>query len=317
MNDIILVSDHLPSVDRLAAVMESARRNLRPATWHALEMDAGARRRWCEATGTSPALPIAPGTVATLLRAESTAGKSVATVKRRAATLAKLHKLAGLPNPCQDELVRLELRGIANERGTDQHQAAGLTKDDVHKIAGRLAADEKPDRKDLRDVALMLVGRDLLARASELVSITVDAITWQDETALVAMRRGKTSTETETYFVGPDAAAALRVWIEAAGITAGPVWRTVNKAGRVGECAIGARDFSRALRDQAKRARIGTSFSGHSLRVGMAQDLTADNFEAAGIMQAAGWTTPRMLARYTRKLAAGQGVVAKYHAKHK
>jgi hypothetical protein len=34
-------------------------------------------------------------------------------------------------------------------------------------------------------------------------------------------------------------------------------------------------------------------------------------------MQAAGWRTPAMLARYTRKLEAKRGELAKYHARHK
>jgi hypothetical protein len=58
-------------------------------------------------------------------------------------------------------------------------------------------------------------------------------------------------------------------------------------------------------------------YSAHSQLAGMAQDLTAANVDGACIMQAAGWSTPAMLTRYTRRLDAKRGAIAKYHARHK
>lgn len=56
-------------------------------------------------------------------------------------------------------------------------------------------------------------------------------------------------------------------------------------------------------------------FSGHSARVGMAQDLLADGADLASLMQAARWKSPRMAMRYTEALAAGAGAVARLHAR--
>ena len=50
--------------------------------------------------------------------------------------------------------------------------------------------------------------------------------------------------------------------------------------------------------------------SGHSARVGMAQDLTAHGIELPAIMQAGRWKSSRMPARYGEKLAAGRNAVA-------
>jgi hypothetical protein len=89
------------------------------------------------------------------------------------------------------------LRAIARERGTQQRQAAPLTLKDSHKIEAKVLTDDAP-LKGVRDIALLFVGKDLLARASELVSLSVDAICFDadDSTAHVALRRRKTSTET-------------------------------------------------------------------------------------------------------------------------
>jgi integrase len=226
------------------------------------------------------------------------------------------------------------MREIARTRKTDQKQAPGLTGRDADRIVERvapapnlaskgldLAALERIKKpKDLRDVAMLLVGRDILARANELVSLNLGAVEFrEDGTALVAMCRGKTSTESETYFVGAEAAAALQRWIAAAGFTdpAAALFQGLTKGGKLTGCRLLPGDVGRTIKALGKRTGVGGKFSAHSLRVGMAQDLTADNIEGAAIMQAAGWTTPRMLTRYTKHLAAERGAVARHYAKHK
>ena len=50
--------------------------------------------------------------------------------------------------------------------------------------------------------------------------------------------------------------------------------------------------------------KIGASngtFSGHSMRVGAAQDLLAKGFDVAAIMRAGGWKSADTLARYLEK----------------
>jgi len=66
----------------------------------------------------------------------------------------------------------------------------------------------------------------------------------------------------------------------------------------------------------AERAGIdATLISGHSARVGMAQDLVAHGAELAAVMQAGRWKSPTMPARYAERLSAGRGAVAQYYGK--
>jgi len=63
----------------------------------------------------------------------------------------------------------------------------------------------------------------------------------------------------------------------------------------------------------AARAGIdATNVSGHSCRIGMAQDLTASAFGLPEIMQAGRWRSPAMVARYTERLTAARGAVARF-----
>lgn len=285
-----------------------------PSTERAYQADFDAFRAWCAIAQLSP-LPATPETVATYLRSQSAAGRAVATLRRRAATIARLHTAAGLPSPCRSEPVRLALRALARERGTQQRQASPITLRDAHKIEAKILTDDAR-LKDVRDLALLLVGKDLLARASELVSLTVDAVTFdvEDGTAHIVLRRRKTSTETQDCLIGPDAAAALKRWLQEAGISSGPIFRSITKGGKPTDTQLTTRDVSRILKALASRARLDASrVSSHSLRVGTAVDCVAANIDAASIMQAGGWTSVRMVARYTSKLAAKRGAIARLH----
>lgn len=315
MNSAIIESPalHAETAGRLQAWATEARSALADNTLRAYRIDGERFGGWCRAQGLE-ALPASPATVAAFLRAEAEGGKSVATIKRRAATIARLHAAAGLRNPCTDELVRLALKGIARTKGTDQRQAAALTDRDAAAIRGRMG----DGLRDARDLALLLVGRDLLARASELVAVRVTDIEHGvDGGAIVNLRRHKTSTETHPYFIGIEAAQALRDWLARAGITDGLAFRSVNKAGKAGDTALSRRDVSRILKARASAARLGHAggVSGHSLRVGMAVDLVAAGLDVASVMQAGGWRTERMVARYSERIAAGRGAVARFYAR--
>jgi hypothetical protein len=139
MSDISLRPDFLPveSAARLHAWVAVAKEALAGNTQRAYAADSRAFANWCQSQGV-PTLPAVPATVVAYLRAEFEAGKSVATLRRRTATISRMHRAAGLPNPCDDELVRLTVKGIARGRGTDQRQAAGLTERDAVTIRAHL-----------------------------------------------------------------------------------------------------------------------------------------------------------------------------------
>ncbi len=300
---------------RLAEWGYRARGAFAPNTERALRADSAAFSAWCMASAVT-ALPATPDTIAAFLRAQADDGKAIATLRRRTATIARMHRAAGLPNPCDSETIRLTLRAIARAKGTQQKQAAPLSRRDADRIIDRIAA-EGARLRDRRDVALMLVGRDLLARASELISITVDAVEWiAEDAARIALRRHKTSTQPVWCRLGPDAATALRIWLEAAQITSGTVFRSVTKGGQVTNRALSVRDVGRIILSLTARAKLqgqSARFSSHSLRVGMAIDLVAASVESAAIMQAAGWKSARMLAHYTERLECDRGAIAKYY----
>jgi integrase len=166
------------------------------------------------------------------------------------------------------------------------------------------------DIAGLRDAALIRVAYDTMCRRSELVALALEDVDFgEDGTATVMIRRSKTDQEGvgSVRFIAADTVRALRAWITAAGICTGPLYRTLRN-GVVGG-ALDEGDVSRIY-----KRRGGDEFSGHSTRVGAAQDMASAGLELPEIMQAGGWKTPGMVARYTERMAAQRGAAAKLAA---
>ena len=163
--------------------------------------------------------------------------------------------------------------------------------------------------------------RDLLARRSEAVALELADVTGsRDGSATVLIRRSKTdqSGQGETRWLAPATVERLRAWLAASGIHEGPIFRAVNKAGGTGGPLTGG-EVPRILKRLAALAPglDPAAVSGHSCRVGMAQDLVAAGEELAGVMQAGRWRSPMMPARYAEKLEAGRGAVARFYGKRR
>jgi integrase len=167
----------------------------------------------------------------------------------------------------------------------------------------------------LRDIALLLVGRDMLARRSELAALEVSDLDLDAGTAII--RRSKTDQygEGAILYLAPRTRGFVRRYLAEAGIVDGCVFRPLSRGGNVRGDSLDARDVARIFRRIVDRTPgldpVGVS--GHSVRIGMAQDLVADGVDLPSLMQAGRWRSPRMPARYGEKLAAGHNAVARWY----
>lgn len=302
--------------ETLARSAHHARGTMAPETVRAWERSRKAFFRWCEDQDRS-ALPADGELVAEYVDALTAKGDKPATIRQAVWGISVTHRMAKYPDPAKAEEVRLALKRMARAVGTRQRQAAPLGEDDVRLILRQVGT--KP--AELRNVALLLVMRDLLVRRSEAVALQVDDVAFgRDGSATVLIRRSKTDQAGagETRWLAPATVERLRAWLDAAAITEGLIFRAINKGGAVGG-ALSGWDVSRILKQLAKLAPglDPKTVSGHSCRVGMAQDLVAAGEELAGVMQAGRWRSPMMPARYAEKLEAGRGAVARFHAKRR
>ena len=199
------------------------------------------------------------------------------------------------------------------EQGRAQTQAAPLNR----KLVEKMLEAPGVTLRHLRNRAILAVSYDTLARRSELVALTMaDLATADDGSATITIRRSKADQEGvgSTRYVAPDTMQYVRVWIERAGIRDGHLFRAVNKGGAVGG-PLTPGEVARAFKVMA--AAVGVpqegiaAISGHSCRVGAAQDMVKEGIEMPHVMQAGGWRTMEMVSRYAKHLEARRGGSAK------
>ncbi|MGE0736613.1 MAG: site-specific integrase [Alphaproteobacteria bacterium] len=206
--------------------------------------------------------------------------------------------------------MRLALKRMVRGRGARQKQAAPVTFEIASKLLGAVGAG----LHGARDRALLCVAYDTLCRRSELVALSVaDVQDDEDGSGSILVRRSKGDQEGHgsVRYLAPQTVQAVRDWLHAAHITEGALFRSLGRAGAVGD-PLTPQEVARILRRLCLRAGIDPAgIGGHSTRVGAAQDMVAAGLEVGEIMQAGGWKTPVMVARYAERLSVRRGAAAK------
>ncbi len=229
---------------------------------------------------------------------------SVATLARRVASISKAHAAGGLHSPARSELVRSTLRGIRRTRGQPQRRARPLTKEDLFSVLATI----RDGPKDARDRALLLVGFAGAFRRSELVAINCTDVEPVKQGVVVHVHRSKTDQEGAGRKVGIPygrtrgcPVTALTDWLGRAGIEEGPVFRPVDRHGRVGNARLSGEAVSLAVKGRAADVGLNPDdYSGHSLRAGLATSAAAAGVSSWKIRQQTGHASDAMLARYIR-----------------
>lgn len=292
-------------------------------------------------------LPAAAKTVAAFLKDQADHGKKAATLSRYASSIARLHSLAGLPDPTRSEYVRLELKAQRRSLGVRQRQAKGLRfKGEVADpllAAGPVGVCVEamlvaaPDNiQGHRDRALLSLAFDTGMRRSEIVAVRWPHIErgTQGGGRLFVPRSKSDQEGAGSYaFLSARTMAAIAQWGQFSQDRRGPVFRRLHrslKSGGDDTWTVGAGLTSqsvtliyRAMLDAAgAQGLLGmidpaefetwrASLTAHSTRVGLTQDLFASGQDLAGIMQALRWKSPAQPARYAQALAAEANAAAK------
>jgi len=263
---------------------------------------------WCQSEGLS-ALPAAPETVAAYVLALAQRGVSCSTVSLALAAISAAHRAAGLESPTTALIVSKAAKGYRRTHGVAVHKATAATGEIVKKMIWALMnADQK--LRNLRDVALLSVGFAGAFRRSELVALDVEDLSWDmrdgREVVLATIRRSKTDQEgqgmTKAIFATEDAQSSptllLRRWLDAAGISAGPVFRRVRKGGQVQETRLDDQTVRAAIRRAASLAGLSMELSAHSLRSGFVTSAIRRGESERAIMNQTGHRSSAVMRGY-------------------
>jgi integrase len=176
---------------------------------------------------------------------------------------------------------------------------------------------EPRNLRDMRDRALVAMAYDTMCRREELVSLKVEDIEAGSEgSGSVLIRRSKTDSTGEgaTAYLSPLAMRLVSVWLKESGLKAGPLFVRVLGPSGIGE-SLTPQVVSTVFRKVGQwiglERKEWERISGHSVRVGAAQDLLALNIDLSSIMQAGRWRDTRMPMRYGEKVLAQRGGMAR------
>lgn len=254
--------------------------------------------KWCEARNRNP-FPATPNLLAKFI-ADQTERCASSTIKRRLAAVSKMHRLMKLENPVSDEEVKLALRRSFRGKFQRPRQATGITKKMRDQLIGACSSN---DLADIRDRALIATGYDALARRSELSSLYTQDISITESGSKLIVRRSKNDQYGygRIAYLSKNTTKLICDWMESANITEGPLFRPIRN-NFVGYNALHPHSISRIIKRAATKAGLSEnvvkSLSGHSMRIGAAQEMMVAGFDILPIMVAGGWKTTNVVARY-------------------
>lgn len=218
------------------------------------------------------------------------------TLALRLTALSQWHIHQGFADPTATPTVRKTLAGIARIHGKPKKKAKALLVEDMERIVTYLTCLNTLKAK--RDNALLQIGFFGGYRRSELVSLEVSHVTSEPDGIVITLRRSKTDQEgTGIIKAIPYGdglccpAKALRTWLNAAGITSGPLFRPISKWNEVGMDALHAGSVNSILEACAKMTGLDyvPHLSSHSLRRGMATSAYRAGADPRDIKRQGGW----------------------------
>lgn len=250
-------------------------------------------------------IPCPPHALAEYL-AELVTAHAVATIQRRLAAIAKAHRALGHDDPYRAEIVRATMSGIRRTKGMAQREARALQRDDLFAVLDRMG--ERPI--DIRDKALLLIGFAGAFRRSELVGFDCGDFKHVGRGIVLHLRRSKTDQTGQGRKIAiPHGRTRwcpvrhLADWIAHAEIEEGPLFRSIDRHGHISPDRSSGDAVSTIIKRRVEAAGFDpATFSGHSLRAGLATSAAMAGASSWKIRQQTGHKSDAMLARYIRSV---------------
>jgi len=264
---------------------------------------------YCESIN-SNSLPAEPSKISTYIEKLTEDGWRSASIRQTIASIATIHTLNNYANPTMDSEVKLALKRMHRKIGRFSKQANGITKAMLDDI---LVATENSLR-GYRDRALLLIAYDTMCRRSELVNIKLDNISEQKNYAkeyssstVIFIEQSKTDQEANGRWlkIGFQATQALNNWLKVSKIKDGYLFRGISRNEKLSD-GLTPGQICRIYKRLARAAGFDNDFishvSGHSMRVGAAQDLLISGASLPVMMAKGRWSKPDTVMRYVEKV---------------
>ena len=241
---------------------------------------------------------------------------TVNTLRQRLAALARWHQDQGFPDPTKAPLVKKVIKGIAEEHPYQERQAKPLQLEQLKSVVTwlerRLGQAQQDNQRaqvlqGLRNRAMLLMGFWRGFRSDELCRLRIEHIeVVPGEGMTLFLPRSKTDRQSRGRAYPVPALSQLCPvtayldWINAAGLSAGPVFRSLSRWGQIGETSLHPDSLNAILKNLWKDAGLieADRYSSHSLRRGFAHWASAHRWDLKTLMDYVGWRDPKSALRY-------------------
>ena len=234
------------------------------------------------------------------------------TIDRRIASLVKWSSILEWDDPRSSHKVKARIAKIRKEVKKNSKQAEGLR---IEHLKQALEALTPSIARDCQDAAMIWVAFETLCRESEMTSFDWEDIKVDpDGSGTLEIESSKTDQEGEGAIqsISTVTVALLMNWKRVCSVDSGPIFRGVYSSGKLGD-RMSTRAVDRCYKRIAKRIGLEPSiFSGHSTRVGAAQDMVEAGIDSAKILLAGRWASDAMLVRYAKRIRAKKSGMADY-----
>ena len=251
---------------------------------------------FCSKNGLS-SMPTEPKILSIYLTHLSSYSK-FSTLKRRIASISVIHKMKGHYLDTKHPIIMENLHGIKRVKGIIQKAKKPILINDLKSIINIIDEVSQPEKKKLRDKALILIGFSGGFRRSELVNIHYDNLDFVNEGVKIFIKRSKTDqsgqgmTKAIPYFDNKKFCPVekLKDWINFLEIRSGRVFEISDKS------------VALIIKKYALLSGLDPNkYGGHSLRSGFATSAAEFGAEERNIMAMTGHKTTQMVRRYIQE----------------
>lgn len=261
-------------------------------------------------------LPATAESVARYL-SDYAASLAINTLKHRLSAISRWHVDNNFPDPTRTQVVRQVMKGIRNLHAAPEKRAKPLVLDLLQQVndwlergeaAGVAQGDHHRQLRHTRDRAMLLIGFWRGFRSDELVHLQVEHIEvtpGKGMTCYLPKSKGDRQAEGRTFQCPALSrlcpVTAYERWIAVSGLKSGPVFRGIDRWGKLNAKGMSSKSLIPWLRDLLTAAGIKDpeAFSSHSLRRGFAGWARSSGWDLQDMMTYVGWTDIKSAMRYT------------------
>ena len=258
----------------------------------------------------------ATGNVISRYLADHAGALAINTLRQRLAALSRWHVDHGFADPTKAPLVRQVLKGIRSVHPSAEKRARPLELEVVQQTDQWLEmaignAQRCKDRSALlrhtRNRSLLLLGFWRGFRSDELVNLqveNVDVSPGEGLSCYLSRSKGDRQMQGRIYMCPALTrlcpVSAFVDWVSLAGLTQGPVFRKIDRWGRISGEGLHTNSLIPLLRNLLADAGVADSegYSSHSMRRGFAGWARASGWDIKELMEYVGWRDVKSAMRY-------------------